>query len=167
MSVALLNVAPQATAGKLPKPRFGTCSSGNRHTCQRISDVRAIHIAVAPRFLTCEITPKRIIGTGLGHAPGQRSSSRRRSAPSSWLPFAAAIANVRLGEGFLMRVAAARCALARPRPALENLPRWKLRGAWILLWGKCAVGWVDRCTRGAAEGAHDASYARTLGGGCR
>ena len=33
------------------------------------------------------------------------------------------------GEGFLMRVAAEGRALARPRPALENLPRRKPRGA--------------------------------------
>jgi len=67
------------------------------------------------------------------------------------------------GEGFLMRVAAERCALARPRPALENLPRWKPRGSWIRLWGKCAVGWGDRCIRGVAEGALGAGCARTLG----
>ena len=53
-----------------------------------------------------------------------------------------AITKVRFGEGFLMRVAAKRCALARPRPALENLPMGKLRGSWICLWGKCVVGWA-------------------------
>ena len=40
----------------------------------------------------------------------------------------------RNGEGFLMRVAAERFALARQRPALENLPRRKPRGSWIILW---------------------------------
>jgi len=62
----------------------------------------------------------------------------------------------RKGEGFLMRVAAEGCALARPRSALENLPRWKPRGSWIRLWEKCAVGWGVRCIMGAAEGAHGA-----------
>lgn len=38
------------------------------------------------------------------------------------------VADNRYGEGFLMRVAAERCSLARPRPALEYLRRWKLRG---------------------------------------
>ena len=42
--------------------------------------------------------------------------------------------DVRSGEGFLMWVAVERCALARPRPALENLPRWKPRGVWSRLW---------------------------------
>jgi alpha-glucoside transport system substrate-binding protein len=59
------------------------------------------------------------------------------------------------GEGFLMRVAAIRCALARPRPALENLPRTKPRGSWCDLWGKCADGWGDGCVRGSVESAHD------------
>jgi NAD(P)H-dependent flavin oxidoreductase YrpB (nitropropane dioxygenase family) len=60
------------------------------------------------------------------------------------------------GEGFLMRVAAERCAIARQRPALENLPRRKPRGSWIILWGKCAEGWSNGFIRGAAEGAHSA-----------
>ncbi len=60
-----------------------------------------------------------------------------------------------LGEGFLMRVAAERIALARQRPALGNLPRRKPRGSWIDLWGKSAVVWGDGCVRGSAEGAHD------------
>jgi hypothetical protein len=53
-----------------------------------------------------------------------------------------------------MRVAAERCALARPRPALENLPRRKPRVSWIVLWGKCADGWDDGRFKGAAEGVH-------------
>lgn len=56
------------------------------------------------------------------------------------------------GEGFPMRVALERCSLARPRPALENLPRWKPRGSWIRLWGKCANGRGGCCIRGAADG---------------
>jgi hypothetical protein len=62
---------------------------------------------------------------------------------------------VGFGEGFLMRVAAIRCARARLRPALENLPRRKPRGAWIDLWGKCADVWSDGCVWGLAEGVHD------------
>jgi hypothetical protein len=53
-----------------------------------------------------------------------------------------------------MRVAAERCAQARPRLALENLPRTKPRGSWIDLWGKCADCWNDGCVKGAAEGVH-------------
>jgi hypothetical protein len=64
--------------------------------------------------------------------------------------------DVGYGEGFLMRVAAERCAIARQRPALENLPRRKPRGSWIILWGKCAEGWSNGFIRGAAEGAHSA-----------
>jgi hypothetical protein len=64
------------------------------------------------------------------------------------------LGNVWNGEGFLMRVAAKRCALARPRPALENLPRTKPWGSWIVLWGKCADGWDDGWFKGAAEGVH-------------
>ena len=56
------------------------------------------------------------------------------------------------GEGFLMRVVAERCSLARPRRALENLPRWKPRWSWIRLWGKCADGRGDGCIRSAADG---------------
>jgi len=70
-------------------------------------------------------------------------------------PLIPRLGTVRKGEGFLMRVAAERCALARPRPALENLPRRKLRGSWCDLWGKCADGWGDGCMKGSAEGAHD------------
>ena len=62
---------------------------------------------------------------------------------------------VHYGEGFLMRVAAERWGLARPRPGLENLPRRKPRGSWIDLWRKCADGWGDGCVRGSAEGVHD------------
>src|SRR6056297_706906 len=59
----------------------------------------------------------------------------------------------RKGEGFLLLVAAERWSLARPRPALENLPRRKPRRSWIRLWGKCADGWRDGCIRSAADGA--------------
>jgi hypothetical protein len=73
----------------------------------------------------------------------------------SILPLAARCVKGSNGEGFLMRVAAERWGLARPRPALENLPRRKPRGSWIDLWGKCVDGWGDSCVRGSAEGAHD------------
>lgn len=62
------------------------------------------------------------------------------------------------GEGFPMRVALARCSLARPRPGLENLPRWKPRGSWIKLWAKCANGRGGGCIRGAADGEAGAGY---------
>ena len=84
------------------------------------------------------------------------TSSFRSMSAFEWDRLSAALgANGGSGEGFLMRVAAYRCALARQRPALENLPRWKPRGSWIDLWGKSAVGWGDGCFRGSAEGAHD------------
>ena len=41
---------------------------------------------------------------------------------------------------------------ARPRAALENLPRRKPRGSWIRLWGKCANGRGGGCIRRAADG---------------
>ncbi|MFO8127052.1 AI-2E family transporter [Yoonia sp.] len=62
---------------------------------------------------------------------------------------------VAFGEGFLMRVASERCALARPRPALENLPRRKPRGSWCDLWGKRTDGWGDGWVIRSAEGSHD------------
>jgi len=43
---------------------------------------------------------------------------------------------VRFPEGFSMRAAARRLLLDRCRPALTNLGRRKLRGAWWDLWGK-------------------------------
>ena len=45
-------------------------------------------------------------------------------------------ANYRFPEGFSMRAAARRLLLDRCRPALTNLGRRKLRGAWWDLWGK-------------------------------
>lgn len=68
------------------------------------------------------------------------------------------VIGVRKGEGFPMRVALERCSLARPRPGLENLPRWKPRGSWIKLWGKCANGRGGGCIRGAANGEAGAGY---------
>lgn len=63
------------------------------------------------------LTPTRVNGR-FGEAAPQHSFRGRKAA----------------GEGFPMRVAAERCSLARLRPALENLPRWKPRGAWNRLW---------------------------------
>jgi len=61
---------------------------------------------VEPKFLACEITPERIIGAGLGHAPGQRSSSQRSSAPGSFQTFAAVRANDILGRPLVIALIA-------------------------------------------------------------
>jgi hypothetical protein len=83
------------------------------------------------------------------------AAMQEMSKVGSKLPFAAQCTEGRNSEGFLMRIAAERWGLARPRPALENLPRRKPRGSWIDLWGKYADGWGDGFVRGSAEGAHD------------
>jgi hypothetical protein len=89
-----------------------------------------------------------------GQQSSRRHDNRRQNDENGQHSQSSGIAGGN-GEGFLMRVAAIRCALARPRPALENLPRTKPRGSWCDLWGKCADGWGDGCVRGSVESAHD------------